>query len=130
MYEAVTEGVRVQVRPQYDEMRSEPADGRYFWLYTIEIQNNGAETVRLMTRHWLITDANGHSETVRGEGVVGETPVLAPGKSFSYTSGCPLKTPSGIMSGTYGMRRSDGSQFDVAIPAFSLDSPHARRTMN
>jgi ApaG protein len=130
MYEAVTRGIRVRVEPQFLEHESEPDEGRYFWAYTIDIKNEGNETVQLRSRHWRITDASGRTEEVRGPGVVGQTPVLAPGASFRYTSGCPLATPSGIMVGTYQMTSEDGSLFNVAIPAFSLDSPHAKRSLN
>src|SRR5262245_25024016 len=125
MYEAVTDGIRVRVTPQYLEEESTPDEGRYFWAYTIEIVNEGERTVQLQRRHWRITDANGRLEEVEGPGVVGETPVLEPGASFRYTSGCPLTTPSGIMMGTYQMTTEAGERFDVAIPAFSLDSPHS-----
>src|SRR3990172_3970175 len=118
MYEAVTKGIRVRVTPQYLEEESSPDDGRYVWAYTIDIVNEGNETVQLKTRHWLITDASGRTEEVRGPGVVGETPVLQPGASFRYTSGCPLSTPSGIMVGTYQMTTEAGSRIEVAIPAF------------
>lgn len=130
MYEAVTRGIRVRVAPQYLEEQSTPEDGQYFWAYTVDIHNESEETVQLRTRWWRIVDARGHTEEVRGPGVVGETPVLTPGESFSYTSGCPLPTPSGIMSGTYQMASATGEMFDVAIPAFSLDSPTAHRRMN
>jgi ApaG protein len=130
MYEAVTKGIRVRVQPEYLEEESAPVDGRYVWAYTIDIINEGTETVQLKTRHWRITDSAGRTEEVRGPGVVGETPVLEPGASFRYTSGCPLKTPSGIMVGSYQMATEDGGRIEVAIPAFSLDSPHARRSLN
>ena len=130
MYEAVTHGVRVRVTPQYLEEESSPDESRYVWAYTIDIVNEGSETVQLRSRHWRITDAGGHTEEVRGPGVVGKTPVLAPGASFRYTSGCPLGTPSGIMVGSYQMTTEAGELFNVAVPAFSLDSPHARRSLN
>jgi ApaG protein len=130
MYEAVTRGVRVRVTPKYLEDESAPAEERFFWAYTIDIINEGSETVQLRSRHWRITDAAGHTEEVRGPGVVGKTPVLAPGASFRYTSGCPLGTPSGIMVGSYQMTTEAGELFNVAVPAFSLDSPHARRSLN
>ena len=130
MYEAVTRGVRVRVTPQYLEDESAPDEARFFWAYTIDIINEGSETVQLRSRHWRITDAAGHTEEVRGPGVVGKTPVLAPGASFRYTSGCPLGTPSGIMVGSYQMTTEAGELFNVAVPAFSLDSPHARRSLN
>src|SRR5262245_13194786 len=126
MYEAVTKGIRVRVTPQYLEEESDPDEGRYVWAYTIEIVNESSETVQLRTRHWRITDASGRTEEVRGRGVVGQTPVMVPGASFSYTSSCPLTTPSGIMTGTYQMTTGTGQSIDVAIPAFSLDSPHSR----
>lgn len=130
MYEAVTKGIRVRVQPEYLEEESAPVDSRYVWAYTIDIINEGTETVQLKTRHWRITDGAGRTEEVRGPGVVGETPVLEPGASFRYTSGCPLTTPSGIMVGSYQMTTEDGGRIEVAIPAFSLDSPHARRSLN
>ena len=130
MYEAVTKGIRVRVQPEYLEEESAPIDGRYVWAYTIDIINEGSETVQLKTRHWRITDGAGRTEEVRGPGVVGETPVLEPGASFRYTSGCPLTTPSGIMVGTYQMTTEAGELFNVAIPAFSLDSPHVKRSLN
>ena len=130
MYETVTRGIRVRATPQYLEDESSPENDRFFWAYTIDISNEGSETVQLRSRHWRITDAEGRTEEVRGPGVVGETPVLKPGTNFRYTSGCPLDTPSGIMVGTYQMATEMGELFNVAIPAFSLDSPHARRSIN
>jgi ApaG protein len=130
MYETVTCGIRVRVNPQYLEEESSPDDRRYVWAYTIDIVNEGSETVQLRTRHWRITDATGRTEEVRGPGVVGKTPVLEPGESFRYTSGCPLSTPSGIMAGSYQMTTEDGGRIEVEIPAFSLDSPHATRSVN
>ncbi len=130
MYEAVTRGIRVRVTPQYLEEESSPEDDRFFWAYTIDISNEGSETVQLRSRHWRITDGDGRTEEVRGPGVVGETPVLEPGAAFRYTSGCPLDTPSGIMVGSYQMTTETGELFNVAIPAFSLDCPHAKRSLN
>jgi ApaG protein len=130
MYEALTRGIRIRVTSQYREEESEPDEGRFFWAYTVDIINEGKETVQLRSRHWRITDGAGHTEHVRGPGVVGETPILSPGTSFSYTSGCPLGTPSGIMVGSYRMTNEAGEQFDVAVPAFSLDSPHVKRSVN
>jgi ApaG protein len=130
MYSAVSNNIKVTVRPKYLAERSEPDEDRYFWSYTIEIANDGDRTVQLTHRHWQITDANGHREEVRGPGVVGEQPKLKPGDAFSYTSGCPLRTPSGVMVGTYRMVDESGRAFDVAIPAFSLDSPHLKRVLN
>jgi ApaG protein len=130
MYTAVSNQIKVTVLPKYLEDQSEPDEGRYFWSYTIEIANVGDRIVQLTHRHWQITDADGHREEVRGPGVVGEQPKLKPGDAFSYTSGCPLKTPSGIMVGTYRMVDESGAAFDVAIPAFSLDSPHVKRLLH
>jgi ApaG protein len=130
MYEKTTHGVRVSVTPQYLEGHSAPAENRYFWAYTITLENVGNVTVTLRTRHWKITDAMGRLQEVRGEGVVGEQPTLAPGSSFQYTSGCPLLTPSGVMVGSYNMVDEYGRSFDIDIPAFSLDSPHDRRSVN
>lgn len=130
MYEKVTRSIRVRVRPEYLEAQSAPDEGRYFWSYTIEIVNEGSETLQLRSRYWRITDANGRVEEVRGPGVVGQTPVIGPGQSFEYTSGCPLKTTSGIMAGSYQMEQADGTLVDIAIPPFSLDSPFTRRSLN
>ena len=131
MYRAVTRNIEVTVEPQYLADRSAPDQGQYFWAYTIEITNKSAETVQLKTRHWRITDAFGRRQEVRGAGVVGEQPVLEPGQSFEYTSGVPLPTPSGIMVGSYGMTTTKtGEAFDIEVPAFSLDSPGSRRTVN
>ena len=130
MYEAVTRAIRVRVTPAYIEDRSTPADSYFFWAYTVDIVNEGREPVQLLSRYWRITDAAGRSEEIRGPGVVGQTPVISPGESFTYTSGCPLKTPSGIMSGAYQMTTNGGAGFDIAIPAFSLDSPYAIRSVN
>src|SRR5262245_19577095 len=130
MYEAVTKGIRVRAPPHELEQESDPDEGRYVWAYTIEIANESSETVQLRTHHWRITDASGRTEEVRGRGVVGETPVLEPGGSFRYTSGCPLATPSGIMVGSYQMTTQAGERIEVAIPAFSLDSPHSVARLN
>jgi ApaG protein len=130
MYSAVTRDIQVTVLPEFLTERSDPDDGQFFWTYTIEIANLGRETVQLVSRHWRVTDANGHVEEVRGPGVVGEQPILNPGDTFRYTSGCPLTTPSGIMEGTYRMIDEKGGSFDITIPAFSLDSPFSARTLN
>lgn len=129
-YEQVTEGIRIRVTPEYSEDQSSPDDGYFFWIYTIEIANESDQSVQLKSRVWRITDARGKTEEVRGPGVVGQTPVIPPGQSFTYSSGCPLSTPSGIMVGRYQMVDQGGQLFDVAIPAFSLDSPHATRSLN
>jgi ApaG protein len=127
MYRTLTRSIEVKVTPRFLEERSSPANNYYFWAYSIEIVNHGTETVQLVTRYWHITDALGRSQEVRGPGVVGEQPVLGPGESFQYTSGVPLPTPSGFMVGSYNMVTTAGEPFDVAIPAFSLDSPTVER---
>jgi len=124
-YTQTTRGVRVTVRAFYLEDQSQPDQGHHVWAYRVGIENTGTETVQLLRRTWLITDGLGRTQQVHGAGVVGEQPVLEPGESFEYTSGTPLPTPSGFMRGTYHMVvTSSGEPFDVAIPAFSLDSPH------
>jgi ApaG protein len=130
MYRAVTRDIEVVVTPRYVADRSSPENNYFFWAYTIAITNKGAETVQLKTRHWRITDANGRQQEVRGAGVVGEEPVLKAGEVFEYTSGVPLQTPSGFMTGSYGMVTVSGEHFDVEVPAFSLDSGDGRRTIN
>ncbi|HEY4193193.1 MAG TPA: Co2+/Mg2+ efflux protein ApaG [Mesorhizobium sp.] len=129
-YSAVTGGIEVQVEPFYLEDRSDPAQGRYVWGYRVTIDNQSDGLVQLLSRYWQITDGNGRTEEVRGDGVVGDQPELNPGDSYQYTSGCPLPTPSGIMVGHYTMLGSMGETFDIAIPAFSLDMPGSRRTVN
>jgi ApaG protein len=124
-YSATTHGIRVSVVPVYMDERSKPEAHEFFWAYTVTITNEGARQVQLLRRTWQITDAAGRTQQVHGLGVVGEQPVLPPGESFEYTSGTPLSTPSGFMHGTYHMvETASGAAFDVAIPAFSLDSPH------
>ena len=130
MYSATTRSVRVTVNPVYLDEQSSPEEDHYIWAYQVEIENLGADVVQLLTRHWRITDSLGRVQEVRGAGVVGEQPVLKPGESFRYTSGTPLPTPSGIMADTYGMENDSGEQFDVEIPAFSLDSPHQAVQLN
>jgi len=130
MYERITRGIKVIVRPQYLEGQSKPDEDHFVWAYTITVENHGRETVTLKTRYWKITDATGKMQEVRGAGVVGETPTLKPGDSFTYTSGCPLKTPSGFMVGAYQMQNEAGQLFNIEIPAFSLDSPHDRHAIN
>jgi ApaG protein len=120
---AVTEGVRVEVESEYLPERSAPARGEYLFAYTVRVSNTGENTVQLVSRHWVITDARGRVEEVRGPGVVGRQPVLAPGESFEYTSGCPLRTPHGIMHGSYQMIREDGTQFGAEIAPFALEAP-------
>jgi ApaG protein len=118
-----TEGVTVRVAVSYLAEQSEPQRGRWFWAYHIRIESDGAETVQLLTRHWVITDGRGARHSVEGEGVVGEKPVIAPGGSYDYVSGCPLATPTGAMQGSYRMIDTAGRQFDVAIPKFALLAP-------
>lgn len=130
MYVATTENIRISVKPEFLEGQTRPDEGKFVWAYTVRVENLGHEVVTLLTRHWVITDATGRRQDVHGDGVVGEQPTLAPGQSFQYTSGCPLPTPSGMMVGSYGMVTSTGRTFDVAIPAFSLDSPHDRHSLN
>ena len=123
--EAVTNNVRVEVESQYAAEHSQPFQNQWFFYYTIRISNESNETVQLLSRHWIITDANGHIEEVRGPGVVGEQPVLAPGESFQYTSGCPLTTSAGVMHGTYQMvMTGSGDRFDVEIAPFALHEPY------
>lgn len=129
-YEATTRDISVSVVPSFLEDDSAPLRDHYFWAYMVEITNNGTSRVQLLSRHWRITDAAGRVQEVRGAGVVGEQPLLEPGESFRYTSGAPLRTPSGIMHGWYTMEAEDGETFDVVIPAFSLDSPYAARSLN
>lgn len=123
MYEEVTRDILIRVRPAFLDDESEPDENRYFWSYTIEIENKGAEAVQLMSREWRITDALNKTEIVRGPGVVGEQPRIEPGEVFAYTSGAPLATPSGFMRGVYMMRTDDGDKFEAVIPGFALDSP-------
>lgn len=130
VYEARTQGLVVRVAPEYLPEHSDPAAGRWFWAYTIELENRGERPVQLISRHWVITDARGKVEEVRGLGVVGDQPILRPGEAYRYTSGCPLETSSGAMVGAFRMEVDGGTWFDAAIPAFSLDLPDVRRTVN
>ena len=130
MYRAVTRNIEVTVTPRFLAERSSPDNGYFFWAYTIGITNSGQETVQLRTRHWRITDALGRLQEVKGAGVIGEEPVLKAGQSFEYTSGVPLPTPSGFMTGSYGMQTDAGEHFDVEIPTFSLDCSYGERTIN
>ena len=122
--EATTKNIRVRVHAEYDPGRSSPQQNQWFFLYTVEIINEGADTVQLLSRHWIITDAMGKVEEVRGPGVVGNQPILEPTQSFKYTSGCPLTTPFGSMHGTYQMVSKSGEQFDVEIAPFALTEPY------
>jgi len=123
---ASTEGIRVTVRPAYVPGDSAPAQGRYVFAYQVTITNEGTEPVQLRTRHWIITDAVGKIQEVKGDGVVGEQPRLEPGASHEYTSFCVLESPRGTMRGTYQMFRDGGSSFDAEIPLFSLVAPDKR----
>lgn len=129
-YTKTTNGIEVSVQPTFMKSRSDPEDNLFVWAYKVRIRNLGSCRVTLRQRSWHITDATGHTEIVRGAGVVGEQPVLDPGQSFEYTSGTPLTTPSGIMFGSYDMEVEGGSWLVVEIPAFSLDSPHEAGPMN
>jgi ApaG protein len=130
MYESSTRGIRVAVKPAFLDDQSDPNDSRYLWSYTVTIENKGPETVQLMSRYWHITDGAGRVQEVRAPGVVGAQPVLAPGQSFQYTSGCPLPTSSGYMVGKYQMRSATGEEFEADIPAFLLESPHEQRQIH
>lgn len=130
MYKAVTRAIEVSVEPSFMPDRSSAEKHYFFWAYRIVIANRGTETVQLKRRHWIITDAAGREQVVKGEGVVGEQPTLNPGETFEYTSGVPLPTPSGFMTGRYQMVTARGERFEIDIPAFSLDSPGAARTLN
>ena len=129
-YEAETDGIVVRVRPSYLAGQSDPDAGRWVWAYQVEIVNLTGVSVQLMARRWVITDARGHVEEVRGPGVIGEQPTIAPGESYSYASGCPLGTASGSMVGGYAMTDANGREFEATIPAFSLDVPGERRVLN
>jgi ApaG protein len=130
MYKAVTRAIEVSVEPSFMPERSSTDQHYFFWAYRIVIANRGTETVQLKTRHWIITDAAGKEQVVKGEGVVGEQPTLGPGETFEYTSGVPLQTSSGFMTGRYQMVTDRGERFDIDIPTFSLDSPNVARTLN
>ncbi|HEV2559729.1 MAG TPA: Co2+/Mg2+ efflux protein ApaG [Microvirga sp.] len=130
MYKALTRGISVTVTSRFVSEESSPEDGRYFFAYSVEITNLSLERVQLRSRYWKIIDGHGAVQEVRGEGVVGKQPVLGPGESFSYTSGTPLPTPDGTMQGSYTMVTAKGETFQAAIPAFSLDFPHAKRIVH
>ena len=129
-YQAVTRNIRVAVVPAFLEDQSEPSEGRYVWAYHVTIENRGGEPVQLLSRYWRITDSRGRVREVRGAGVVGEQPVIQPGGAFEYTSGAPLETASGFMTGTYQMRASSGESFEIDIPLFALESPYESRRMH
>ena len=131
MYEQETAGMIVRVEPQYLPDESAPENGRYVFAYTIEIENRRADAVQLISRFWRITDENGHTQEVRGQGVIGKQPVIRPGESFRYTSAAPIAAPSGVMVGAYSMQRTgDGGAFDIGVPLFALDSPFVSKRIN
>ncbi len=130
MYTKTTRGITITVKSYYLDDQSVPAENHFVWAYKVKIENNSEETVQLLRRHWRITDARGHVQEVDGAGVVGEQPVIEPGKFFEYTSGTPLPTSSGIMDGSYQMETQAGESFDAQIPPFSLDSPHVPAFLN
>ncbi len=130
IYTQTTHEVRVTVYPTYLESHSSPEQNHFLWVYHVRIENNGEKRLQLRERYWRITDSLGRIHEVRGGGVVGEQPVLAPGDIFEYTSGTPLVTPSGIMVGTYKMESEEGEVFEISVPAFSLDSPYQNITLN
>ncbi len=130
MYQTITDNIKITVLPAYLDEQSKPEKNQYFWSYTIEIINLRDTPVQLVSRYWKITDANGRVNEVRGEGVVGQQPVIPPSHSFNYTSGCPLETSQGFMVGHYDMMDHNGLMFPIYIPAFSLDSPHESRILN
>ncbi len=125
-YEAITDGIRIRVKPRFMADESEPVRNHFVWAYTVEIENTSNETWQLMVRHWQIVDSLGRTQIVDGDGVVGQQPVLAPGDAFRYTSGAPLAAPSGFMSGSYDFQSRSGAWMTANVPAFSLDSPFER----
>ncbi len=129
-YSATTAGITVRVRPQYLPDQSDPEARRFVWAYHVTVENHSPDVVQLISRHWIITDALGRHEEVRGPGVVGETPVLKPGEGFRYTSSCPLPTPSGVMAGSYQMVSDKGQGLTVVIPTFPLVRPGEAVSVN
>ena len=129
-YTAITRNIAVSVEITYLEANSSPDDAQYVWAYRITIENQGKETVQLLSRHWMITNSRGELTEVKGPGVIGEQPVLQPGENFVYTSGAPLNTPSGMMGGSYLMETERGERFDIEIPTFSLDRPNQGVLLN
>jgi len=125
-YKAITKGIAVSVELTYLEGDSSPSASQYLWAYRVTIENQGPETVQLLSRHWMITNARGEFTEVKGPGAIGKQPVLKPGESHTYTSGTHLNTPSGMMGGSYLMESDSGERFHVEIPTFSLDSPNQR----
>ena len=130
MYNSITSDISVSVLPVYIDERSNPEEGKYFWAYRVVVENRSPQVIQILSRYWHITNGIGKIEEVTGAGVVGEQPILKPGDSYEYTSGCPLDTPSGIMVGHYVMQKHDGETIKISIPAFSLDLPDNNPTFN
>jgi len=129
-FEEITEGILVAVQSYFLENQSSPEDGQFLWAYRIKIANEGTLAAKLLSRHWIITNGRGDVNEVKGEGVIGEQPLIQPGATYVYTSGSPLNTPSGFMRGSFQMIDSENRIFSVAIPAFSLDSPYCSQNIN
>jgi len=129
-YEEITRDIKIAVEPDFLDDQSDPEESRYLWSYHVTIENKSELSVQLLSRYWRITDARGRVREIRGDGVIGEQPVIAPGRSFEYTSGAPLETASGFMTGTYRMLASSGESFEVGIPMFALESPYEVRGMH
>ncbi len=127
MYSKVTNDIRVTVKPAYLEEESSPDEQQFLWSYTVTLENLGKRTVQLLSRHWRITDARGHTHEVRGAGVIGAQPTLKPGDRYQYSSWTPLPTATGFMIGSYQMKDDRGDFFDIQVPAFSLDSPYVKQ---
>ena len=130
MYSKKTRKINITVNPYFLDDQSEPEDQHFVWAYQVTIDNQSNDKVQLKNRYWKIIDSNGSEQEVRGEGVVGEQPILNPGEKFEYTSGTPLSTPSGFMGGYYEMETNEGEKFDAIIPQFSLDSPFIKNNLN
>ena len=130
MYSKKTKKINITVNPYFLDDQSEPEDQHFVWAYQVTIDNQSNDKVQLKNRYWKIIDSNGSEQEVRGEGVVGEQPILNPGEKFEYTSGTPLSTPSGFMGGYYEMETHEGKKFDAIIPQFSLDSPFIKNNLN
>jgi ApaG protein len=130
MYSKTTHGIKVTAAPEYLKKDSSPEEGKFLWLYTITIENFTPNAVQLLRRKWLITDQQGTSFVIEGDGVIGEQPIIKPGEGYKYLSGTPLSSPSGVMMGSYMLVDDHGQSFEVDIPAFSLDSPHHNKLMN
>ena len=129
-YAKTTRAITVFVQPTYLPDQSSPEENHFVWAYQVRIENGSNGTVRLLNRCWRITDSQGRTQEVRGEGVVGKQPRLVPGGTFEYTSGTPLATPSGFMTGSYEMENETGERFEIEVPVFSLDSPHQPARLN